>query len=197
MNDQAHRSCGATHADGAAGHGQHHAPAAATALTVKDPVCGMKVDPQRDAAPARAPRPGLPLLLRRLPGQVRRRPGRYLGAKARPAPARPDATYTCPMHPEVRQDGPGSCPICGMALEPLDVTADAGPNPELADMTRRFWIGLALTLPVVVLEMGGHLAGLHHAGGAADLELAAAPAGDARSCSGPAGRSSCAAGRRC
>ena len=69
--------------------------------------------------------------------------------------------FTCPMHPEVRQEGPGSCPICGMALEPEMPTADAGPNPELADMTRRFWIGLVLTVPVVALEMGGHLFGWH------------------------------------
>ncbi len=72
----------------------------------------------------------------------------------------PEASeYTCPMHPEIRQPGPGSCPICGMALEPVLVTADAGPNHELADMTRRFWVGLALALPVVVLAMGGHLLG--------------------------------------
>ena len=75
----------------------------------------------------------------------------------------PEGTiYTCPMHPEIRQVGPGSCPICGMALEPVLVTADAAPNPELADMTRRFWIGLVLTLPVFALEMGGHLVGLDH-----------------------------------
>src|SRR5690348_8788743 len=61
--------------------------------------------------------------------------------------------YTCPMHPEVRQVGPGTCPICGMALEPEQVSLDDGPDPELIDMTRRFWIGLALTLPVFVLEM--------------------------------------------
>ncbi len=67
------------------------------------------------------------------------------------------AEYTCPMHPEVRQAGPGSCPICGMALEPVLVTADAGPNAELVDMTRRFWFGLALALPVFLLEMGSHL----------------------------------------
>ncbi|WP_425307685.1 copper-translocating P-type ATPase [Ammonicoccus fulvus] len=64
--------------------------------------------------------------------------------------------WTCPMHPEVRQAGPGSCPICGMALEPVMVTADSGPSPELKDMTRRFWVALALTLPVFVLEMGAH-----------------------------------------
>ena len=69
--------------------------------------------------------------------------------------------YTCPMHPEIVQREPGSCPICGMALEPRLITREAQANPELADMTRRFWVGLALALPVVVLEMGGHLAGLH------------------------------------
>ena len=81
------------------------------------------------------------------------------GAALEPVPE--GTIYTCPMHPQIRQAGPGSCPICGMALEPETVTLDTGPNPELADMTRRFWIGLALTLPVLALEMGGHLAGLH------------------------------------
>ncbi|HBR46750.1 MAG TPA: haloacid dehalogenase, partial [Afipia sp.] len=74
----------------------------------------------------------------------------------------PEGTvYTCPMHPQIRQIGPGSCPICGMALEPELVSLDDQPNPELADMTRRFWAGLALALPVIVLEMGGHLVGGH------------------------------------
>jgi Cu+-exporting ATPase len=67
------------------------------------------------------------------------------------------AIYTCPMHPQIRQSSPGSCPICGMALEPVTVLATAEPNHELADMTRRFWIGLVLTLPVFVLEMGSHI----------------------------------------
>ena len=66
------------------------------------------------------------------------------------------AEWTCPMHPEIRRPGPGSCPICGMALEPVTVTADAGPSPELADMTRRFWVATALTIPIVILEMGRH-----------------------------------------
>jgi Cu+-exporting ATPase len=65
------------------------------------------------------------------------------------------------MHPEIRQAGPGACPICGMALEPVIASADSGPNPELADMTRRFWVALALAAPVVVLEMGAHVAGAH------------------------------------
>ncbi|OWV92729.1 haloacid dehalogenase [Rhizobium sp. R72] len=69
--------------------------------------------------------------------------------------------YTCPMHPQIRQPGPGNCPICGMTLEPEAVTAEAGPSAELVDMQRRFWIGLVLALPVVALEMGGHLTNLH------------------------------------
>ncbi|HEV7874181.1 MAG TPA: HAD-IC family P-type ATPase, partial [Enterovirga sp.] len=88
-------------------------------------------------------------------------PGRYLSPADSAAEAVSEGTiYTCPMHPEVRQVGPGACPICGMALEPATITADAGPNHELADMTRRFWIGLVLTVPVFVLEMGGHLFGI-------------------------------------
>src|SRR5262245_11569915 len=87
-------------------------------------------------------------------------PQKYLG-KREPEPVAEGTIYTCPMHPEIRQPGPGSCPICGMALEPEIATADVGPNPELADMTRRFWVGAALTLPVVALEMGGHLTGPH------------------------------------
>mgnify|MGYP000869384315 CR=1 FL=1 len=67
--------------------------------------------------------------------------------------------WTCPMHPEIRRPGPGACPICGMALEPVSVSLDDGPSPELRDMTRRFWIGLALSVPVLALEMGGHLFG--------------------------------------
>ncbi len=67
------------------------------------------------------------------------------------------AEWTCPMHPEIRQPGPGTCPICGMALEPVMVTADSGPNPELADMTRRFKVAVALTIPVLILSMGRDL----------------------------------------
>jgi len=70
--------------------------------------------------------------------------------------------YTCPMHPQVRQMGPGNCPICGMTLERVLATADAGESPELRDMTGRFWIATALTLPVFALEMGGHLFNIHH-----------------------------------
>jgi Cu+-exporting ATPase len=90
-------------------------------------------------------------------------PAKYLAKEKAPEPEMPAGTiYTCPMHPEIRQVGPGSCPICGMALEPEVASLETGPNPELADMTRRFWIGGALALPAVVLEMGGHLAGPHN-----------------------------------
>jgi Cu+-exporting ATPase len=88
--------------------------------------------------------------------------GHASAAAKPPRAAVPEGTiYTCPMHPQIRQVGPGFCPICGMALEPELVAAEAAPNPELVNMTRRFWIGLILTLPVLVLEMGGHLSNLH------------------------------------
>jgi Cu+-exporting ATPase len=91
-------------------------------------------------------------------------PAKYVeSATARKAEPVPEGTiYTCPMHPQIRQVGPGSCPICGMALEPVLATAETEPSHELVDMTRRFWIGLVLSLPVVALEMGGHLTGLSH-----------------------------------
>jgi Cu+-exporting ATPase len=77
------------------------------------------------------------------------------------APVPAGTIYTCPMHPQIRQVGPGICPICGMALEPELASAEEGPSAELLDMTRRFWIGLALTVPVFALEMAGHLTNLH------------------------------------
>ncbi|GLR77406.1 copper-translocating P-type ATPase [Azospirillum oryzae] len=98
-------------------------------------------------------------------------PEQYLKPEAKPAApeeagrASPQrgVIYTCPMHPEIRQEGPGNCPICGMALEPVGAGIEEGPNPELADMTRRFWIGLVLSVPLLVLEMGSHIPalGLH------------------------------------
>ncbi len=78
-----------------------------------------------------------------------------------PIPGPPSAIYTCPMHPQIRQDHPGACPICGMALEPEVATEATGPSAELVDMTRRFWVALALSIPVFALEMGGHVVDLH------------------------------------
>jgi P-type Cu+ transporter len=127
-----------------------------------DPVCGMTVDPATSRH--RFDHGGLMFHFcsAGCQGKFAADPDRYLAPKQEQASS--SAVYTCPMHPEVRQSGPGSCPICGMALEPVTITAEAEASPELADMHRRFWIGLAFAIPVVALEMGDHLPGidLHH-----------------------------------
>ena len=113
---------------------------------VRDPVCGMTVDPH--TTPHRHEHRGRTYYFCSAGCRTKfaADPAKYLAPRqAKAPPPVPEGTiYTCPMHPEIRQVGPGSCPICGMALEPELVTAEAGPNPELADMTRRFWIGLVL-----------------------------------------------------
>src|SRR3954468_1997306 len=148
-------------------HGSHHGHGAGqdTEDLVTDPVCGMQVDPAQSTRQVEHEGRVFHFCSDTCQRKFRADPVRYLKPKdaAAPPPGK-GVIYTCPMHPQIRQEGPGNCPICGMALEPLEVAAEAGPNPELVDMTRRFWIGLALTLPVVVLEMGGHIPGLglHH-----------------------------------
>ncbi len=138
-------------------HHHHEAPASGGAI---DPVCGMTVNPH--AGKPRADYQGHTYYFCCAGCRTKfvADPQKYLGARE-PEPVVAGAIYTCPMHPQIRQVGPGACPICGMALEPEIATAEVGPNPELADMTRRFWIGLVLALPVMVLEMGGHFAGPH------------------------------------
>ena len=128
----------------------------------KDPVCGMAVDPAKTAHHAEHDGHAYHFCSAGCLTKFRADPAKYLGPKntAVVAAPPPGAIYTCPMHPQIRQVGPGSCPICGMALEPATVTADSASNPELADMSRRFWIGLALAAPVLILEMGGHIPGL-------------------------------------
>ncbi len=146
-------------------HGEASAAALADPLA-RDPVCGMTVDPHKTAH--RSEYRGHPYYFcgAGCKAKFEADPERYLSPQeARAEPVPEGAIYTCPMHPEIRQEGPGSCPICGMALEPELVSLDDGPNPELADMSRRFWIGLALAAPVFLLEMGGHLTGLTHAVG--------------------------------
>jgi Cu+-exporting ATPase len=141
----------------------NEAPAADGAHVVKDPVCGMSVDPH--TAKHRAEHAGRTYYFcsAGCKAKFEADPERYLSPEQRRQEPVPEGTiYTCPMHPEVRQVGPGSCPICGMALEPELATAETGPNPELVDMTRRLWIGAVLTIPVFLLEMGGHLTGLTH-----------------------------------
>src|SRR5437764_1353420 len=132
-----------------------------TSAKAKDSVCGMTVDPA--TTPHRHSHRGVSYFFcsNGCRAKFAAGPDQYLDPPA-PTPAAPvpaGTIFTCPMHPEVRQEGPGSCPICGMALEPETPTLDAGPNPELSDMTRRFWIGVLLTLPILALEMGGHLFG--------------------------------------
>ena len=129
-----------------------------------DPVCGMTVNPKTATLKAEHGGQTYYFCSAGCRTKFTANPAKYLDPELirAAADAQPkDAIYTCPMHPEIRQVGPGSCPICGMALEPLVATSESGPNHELIDMTRRFWIGLALTVPVFALEMGGHLTGLH------------------------------------
>jgi Cu+-exporting ATPase len=128
--------------------------------TVTDPVCGMKVDPHTTEHRAEFGGRTFYFCSAACRSKFEKEPVRYVGngTDERGAATVPEGTiYTCPMHPEIRQVGPGSCPICGMALEPVLASEESGPAPELIDMTRRFWVGLALAIPVVALEMGGHL----------------------------------------
>jgi len=146
-----------------AGHAGHdHAPHQHDSQA-RDPVCGMTVDPQTTPHHHTHRGTAYHFCSAGCRTKFAANPAKYLepSADTDAVPVPEGTIYTCPMHPEIRQPGPGSCPICGMALEPEMPTAGNGPNPELLDMTRRFWIGLALTVPVVVLEMGGHLFGLH------------------------------------
>jgi P-type Cu+ transporter len=146
-----HHHCG--HA-----HDEHHSDGTAS---VRDPVCGMTVDPATSRHRFDTRGETFHFCSDGCRSKFAAAPEKYLD-NTEPKAAVPEGTiYTCPMHPQIRQAGPGSCPICGMALEPEMASLDAPPNPELADMTRRFWIGLGLSLPPVVLEMGGHLAGGH------------------------------------
>ncbi|MBR1288632.1 MULTISPECIES: heavy metal translocating P-type ATPase [Bradyrhizobium] len=147
-----------------AGHGHHHAHDHGDAASkMHDPVCGMTVDPATSKHHLTHHGETFHFCSAGCRTKFAADPAKYLAKDKAPEPEMPAGTiYTCPMHPEIRQVGPGSCPICGMALEPEVASLETGPNPELADMTRRFWIGGALALPAVVLEMGGHLAGPHN-----------------------------------
>ncbi len=151
-------------------HAHHHAPAA---NTVKDPVCGMNVDPAETQHHTRLGDNDYYFCSKGCLEKFKANPGQYtqdVKAKAScchashstPAPSAAtvavdkDAIYTCPMHPEVRQIGPGSCPKCGMALEPEDISLSDGADPELKDMTRRFWVAAVLSAPLLLLTMGAH-----------------------------------------
>ncbi len=152
-------------------------PSGAAPLQEADPVCGMKVDPAKAAGDAEYLGKRYFFCSKSCVTKFKAHPASYVHADhgdcAHCAPtatlprqqgresnqADADAIYTCPMHPEIQQVGPGPCPKCGMALEPLVATGNEGPNLELVDMTQRFWIGLVLTLPVFVLAMSEHVPG--------------------------------------
>jgi len=148
-------------------HGDHQ-PQHGTIVT--DPVCGMNVDTR--TAQHRYELGGTPYYFcsERCLEKFKADPDRYLNPLAQdPAVTSPamgalpqaaqGTIWTCPMHPEIRRNGPGQCPICGMALEPLEPTLEEGPNPELIDMSRRFWVSVALSVPLLVLTMGAELFG--------------------------------------
>ncbi|MEO6113892.1 MAG: heavy metal translocating P-type ATPase [Sphingomicrobium sp.] len=155
--------------------GLHESPAAKTAgtdgATVTDPVCGMKVDTR--TAQHRFELDDTPYYFcsSRCLEKFKGNPDAYLNpGNSDPAASHPamgalteptgGTIWTCPMHPEIRRDKPGQCPICGMALEPLEPTLEEGPNPELADMTRRFWVSAAFTIPLAILVVSAELLGI-------------------------------------
>ncbi len=125
-----------------------------------DPVCGMSVDPKTAKHQTNYHGQTYYFCGPSCKTKFLANPAKYLVVEKVADPVIAGAIYTCPMHPQIQQVGPGTCPICGMALEPMTVTAESGPNHELVDMTRRLWIGLALAIPVLILEMGGHITGL-------------------------------------
>ena len=137
-------------------------PTADSEPTVLDPVCGMTVNPATAAHRADHAGDQYYFCSAGCRAKFVADPAKYLSDKPALVPeAAPGVMWTCPMHPNIRQPGPGTCPICGMALEPEAPSLDEGPNPELIDFTRRFWISAALSMPLLTLSMGSDLFGWH------------------------------------
>src|SRR6266403_1300869 len=138
---------------------------------VKDPVCGMMVDPQRAAGKAEYAGKSYFFCSPRCKERLEKEPEKFLAApgiagmehacEAPPPASAQKIRYTCPMHPEIVQFGPGNCPICGMALEPMDIVAGEQADPEYDSMRKRLWISAALSLPLLGLSMLGDHLGLH------------------------------------
>lgn len=125
-----------------------------------DPVCAMSVDPQTAADKTKYEDKQYFFCSKKCAKKFKTDPEKYLSEKSAAKPAKKtdrEAIYTCPMHPEIRQKGPGDCPKCGMALEPEEETSEEKTNPELISMTRRFWISIILTAPIVFIAMGHHI----------------------------------------
>src|SRR5437870_4148837 len=139
--------------------------ASSSSVFETDPVCKMKVMPETAAGSHKYKGRTYYFCSRRCVERFRANPDQFLvssqSAIRNLQSEISKAVYTCPMHPQIRQAGPGACPICGMALEPEMATAASGESAELRDMRRRFWISLALAVPVFALEMGGHVTGAH------------------------------------
>jgi Cu+-exporting ATPase len=130
--------------------------------TVIDPVCGMKVDPATAAHYATFLGAQYHFCSSGCLSKFSADPAKYLTSAPRTEViAAPSAMWSCPMHPEIRQQGPGTCPICGMALEPEEPSLDDAPNPELVDFTRRWWVSAVLAVPLLILTMGTEFLGLH------------------------------------
>ena len=132
------------------------------AAAVIDAVCGMTVDPAKTTHHAEHAGHAYHFCSAGCRSKFVANPDAYLSDKPKPEPmATPGAMWTCPMHPQIRQEGPGTCPICGMALEPEEPSLDDTPNPELVDFTRRLWVAGALTIPLLVVSMFAEMLGLH------------------------------------
>ncbi|MEZ5874482.1 MAG: heavy metal translocating P-type ATPase [Hyphomicrobiales bacterium] len=127
---------------------------------VIDPVCGMKVDPHADKPTHVYQGHTYHFCSEGCRTKFANDPKRYLDKKGGPEPVAPGTLYTCPMHPQIVQEGPGNCPICGMALEPMGVPPEEGENPELVDFTRRLWVAVPLSLLFVAMDMGAHAFGV-------------------------------------
>jgi Cu+-exporting ATPase len=159
-------------------------PILAAAPKVKDLVCGMMVDPQKSAAKVEHQGTTYYFCSSRCAGRFSKEPEKFLaapgtaGMEHHSSPSAHDvnqhalptapaisasktARYTCPMHPEIVQIGPGTCPICGMALEPMDILAEVETDPEYDSMRLRFWVSAALSFPLLLLSMLGESLGMH------------------------------------
>jgi len=130
------------------------------AAGARDPVCGMVVDPGKTTYRTEYDGQTYAFCSDGCKSKFLADPARFLKPADNGVPSVPGAIYTCPMHPQIQRNAPGSCPICGMALEPQGIPDAEGANPDLKDMTRRFVIGAILATPIFVLEMGGHLSAL-------------------------------------
>jgi len=174
---------------------QNALPVLGGGVRQKDPVCGMPVDPAKAAATFEFGGKNYHFCSKRCAERFAVQPEKFLGApgtagmhadspahahtsggtSTEAGAAAKQAKYTCPMHPEIVHIGPGSCPICGMALEPLEVQAEIEADPEYESMSWRLWISTALSVPLLVVAMGGHLLPMHWAANTRNwIELALA-----------------------